>query len=318
MSFGETFLTVPDLFPARPAGEAWGDREIELAIPGGPYRCTGLAREQVAAAREHFGEFVVEETAEPGTEVRFYRVAPDEFRTFDVRGWEYNLDFDYQPAAVRLAGLHFMGRLDWRPDLAGAVWTAEATGGRFTEVFENFLRVLTSYRLLEIGGVMLHSAGVESRGRAWVFFGRSGAGKTTLSRKSLEAGRRVLSDDINAVRPTSGPTGDRLVVERMPFAGDLGRTGTPGEAYPLAGLCRLEQSSDPTTGISLRPLEPAPAIAALTACAPFVNLDPHRADGLARHLERLLAEVPCRVLVSTLEGDVWPELEGEAAEEGGA
>ena len=317
MSFGETFLTTPDLFPARQAGELWGTEELELSIPGGPYRCSGLDPRQVEAAREHFGEFVSEpREREPvsteGPEVRFYRVAPGEFRTFDLRGWEYSLDFDYQPSAIRLAGLRFMGRLDWRPGLAGAVWTAESGGGRFTEIFENFLRVMTAYRLLEMGGVMLHSAGIESGDRAWIFFGRSGAGKTTLSRKSLASGRRVLSDDINAVRPRSVGGSDRMVVERMPFAGDLGRTGRPGEAFPLAGLFKLDKRPGPADGgVELRPLGPASALAALAACAPFVNLDPHREEVLSRRLERLVGEVPCRILTSSLAGDVWPVVAGD-------
>lgn len=316
MSFGETFLVTPDLFPARSAGETWGPEAVELAIAGGPYLCSGLDSRQAAAARSHFGDFIREPTASAGPEIRFYRVAPEEFRTFDLRGWEYSLDFDYQPTAVRLAGLGFMGRLDWRPELAGAVWTSEAEGGRFREIFENFLRVLTAYRLLEIGGVMLHSAGVESDGRAWIFFGRSGAGKTTLSRKSLEAGRRVLSDDINAVRPMEGAGDDRPFVERMPFAGDLGRTGRPGEAFPLVALYRLEKGRRlGADGVEVRPLEPALAVAALAACAPFVNLDPHREENLARRIVGLIEEVPCRVLHSTLEGDVWARLERDQLEE---
>jgi hypothetical protein len=317
MSFGDTFLAAPDLFPARQAGETWGSEAVELAIPGGPYLCSGLDPRQVTVARAHFGSFVKEPTArEPaateGAEVRFYRVAPGEFLSFDLRGWEYSLDFDYQPSAVRLAGLGFMGRLDWRPGLTGAVWTPEAGTDRFTEIFENFLRVMTAYRLLEMGGVMLHSAGVESGGRAWIFFGRSGAGKTTLSRKSLFSGRRVLSDDINAVRPHPEGDSGRMVVERMPFAGDLGRTGEPGEAFPLAGLFRLEKSRGPTeTSVDLRPLGPAAAVAALAACAPFVNLDPHREEVLSRRLESLVEEVPCRILSSSLDGDVWALLEGD-------
>ena len=58
MSFGAGFLHNPDLFPARPAGEPWGDRELVLDLPGGPYRFSGLSADQVESA---LGRFVKEE-----------------------------------------------------------------------------------------------------------------------------------------------------------------------------------------------------------------------------------------------------------------
>ena len=51
-------------------------------------------------------------------------------------------------------------------------------------------------------------------------------------------------------------------------------------------------------------------LATLTACSPFVNQDPYRAEELEAGLTRLLAEVPCEELSLTLGGDVWELLEG--------
>ena len=36
MTFAAEFLHTPDLFPGRRSGEAWGDRRVAVAIPGGP------------------------------------------------------------------------------------------------------------------------------------------------------------------------------------------------------------------------------------------------------------------------------------------
>src|SRR5947199_4753648 len=164
MAFGTRFLAFPDLFPARRAGESWGDRRLLLDLPGGPYLAAGLSAAQAAAAEERFGEICRPpgggETA--AVEARLFAVSPGDFLPIDTRGWEYALDFDHQPAAVRLAGIHLMARLDWCPALSATLWTSAdggAAGDRFPGIFENFLRLAVAYRLLEVGGLVVHSAG---------------------------------------------------------------------------------------------------------------------------------------------------------------
>ena len=114
--FGERFLRSPELFPARRAGEAWGRNAVAVDFGGGPYVFTGLSAEQEAAARERFAGFC-RQGAVPreGIECRVLRVSPEEFRSFDLRGFELTLDLDAQADAVRVAGLGLMARLEWRP-----------------------------------------------------------------------------------------------------------------------------------------------------------------------------------------------------------
>ena len=133
----------------------------------------------------------------------------------DTRGWEYTLDQDHAESSVRIAGLRLMARLDWAPELKGALWTPEIAGEEWTSVLENYLRLLVAYRLLAEGGVLLHSAGVSDGRSAWLLLGPSGAGKTTASRLCLAAGAEVLSDDLNAARFPDGGGGP--VVARLPF-----------------------------------------------------------------------------------------------------
>src|SRR5262249_29799700 len=61
-----------------------------------------------------------------------------------------------------------------------------------------FLRVANALLLAEIDGLLLHASSVLRRGRAFLFPGPSGAGKTTIAR--LAAGGGVLSDEVSAVR----------------------------------------------------------------------------------------------------------------------
>lgn len=303
MTFGDAFLTQPDLFPARRGGEAWGGRALTIALPGGPYRFSGLGAAQAEAVRGRFGAHLVEE-ATAAVETLVFRMAEEECREIDTRGWEYGLDLDPAPSALRLAGLRLTGRLDWRPGLSGSLWTPDAGSDSFAGIFENFFRVLTAYRLLERGGVLVHGAAVVSEGRSLLALGRSGAGKTTFSRLSLAHGAEVLSDDLNALRRTTGGT----VVEKLPFTGDLGDSASPAGPFPLAALLRLEKS--PEDG--LVPLGRAEAIGLLLACSPFVNVDPHRREALLANLAALLpaaGDPPAWALRFTLSGGCWPILE---------
>jgi hypothetical protein len=105
-------------------------------------------------------------------------------------------------------------------------------------VFENFFRLLVAYRLNEIGGALLHSAAVVRDSRAYLFLGRSGAGKSTISKINQDAGLDVLSDDMNALVVENG----RTLVEKLPFAGDLGQTAERRGGALLAGIFRLEKA----------------------------------------------------------------------------
>ncbi len=298
MSFGAGFLRFPDLFPGRLAGEPWGSRSVVLDVAGGPYPFSGLSATQEEAVRGKFADLCRETATGAEVATRVFRAPRTDFLDFDVKGWEYTLDMDHSPAAVRLAGLRLMARLDWAPALSGGLWTPEEHGEEWvSSVFENYLRVLTAYRLLEKEGAVLHSAGVTDGESAWMLLGPSGAGKTTSSRLCLEQGGMVLSDDLNAVLlPSSGP---RLL--RLPFTGDLGeRSGGPA-SYPLAAVLRLVKGTED----GLRPISPAAALAGLVAAAPFVNKDPWRREALLAILERLARSVPAYELVFSLQGRPW-------------
>lgn len=299
MSFGGQFLRYPDLFPGRRSGEPWGDRGLALDVPGGPYLFRGLSAAQEEAARHRFGG-LCREIAGEGVPSAVFRAPASDFLEIDTRGWEYSLEMDHALNSVRLAGLRLMARLDWTPPLAGGLWTPEAAGEEFSSVFENYLRVLTAYRLVEQGGAVLHSAGVTDGQAAFLLLGPSGAGKTTTSRLCLEAGATVLSDDLNAVRISPSP-GEGPSAVKLPFTGDLGeRSGGP-ESVPLRALLKLVQGPEDR----LRPLSAAAALAALIAAAPFVNRDPWRREALLGILEALARAVPAYELTFTLEGDVW-------------
>ena len=316
-TFGERFLEVPGRPLDRRGGVPWGTAEIEIGLSGGPYRFAGLDRQQRGALEERFGELIVQPglRQEPAVEAVVFRVPASRFRSFDSYNWNYTFDFDYQPSSVRIAGLRVMAELEWvgagedsraeatdraEPRLRASLWTSTTNGDEFQLVFENFLRLVVAYRLLACGGVLLHSAAVLDRGGAVVFFGRSGAGKSTISRLSLATGRSVLSDDLNALSDGEQET----LVEKVPFAGELGQNGSYCGRYPLRGLYRLEKGAEHLT----RKLSRATLIASLIACSPYVNRDPFRLERLVSNLGCLVERVPARCLQFALDPGFWNAL----------
>lgn len=300
MSFGECFLAYPDLFPERNSGERWGGRRLGLDLAGGPYVVSGLSEELASAVATRFAPLVGEAPSAALPDVEVFRVAPSDFRRVATAGWEYRLDFDLREGALRLAGLDLMARLAPLPRGRAALWTPAGDGPRFLGTFENLLRVLVAYRLLGEGGVLLHSAGIVAHGRAYVFFGHSGAGKTTFSGLSARAGHDVISDELNLLWTL--PDGVR--VESLPFAGDFGQRCRPRTTYPLGGLFLLEKGPP----AARRPLSLARGVAALAACSPVVNTDPHRSPVLLENLERLARASRPEALAFELVGNPWDML----------
>lgn len=175
--------------------------------------------------------------------------------------------------------------LQWPNDgakMEGKVWSCTEAGEEFLGVVENHLRVLTAYHLLTRDGLLLHSSGVVEGEAAYLFLGRSGAGKTTVARLSQAGGRDVLSDDMNAVVAA----GAKPRVLPVPFAGELEPTprGRALEKLPLAALLRLRKGRRH----HLQTLSPSEGMATLTACSPFVNRDPHRQERLLDNVGQLL------------------------------
>ena len=135
-----------------------------------------------------------------------------------------------------------VGRLDFRGTIdldAGRVEVAFAgVGGA-----QSFLRIACSVLLAPLGGVIIHSCSVLREGRAYLFVGESGAGKTTIAR--LSAPSLILSDEVSAIVPVV-PSEDVYWCHATPFWGDLadgldeeGRRATLKEQPAAAPLARI-------------------------------------------------------------------------------
>ena len=103
---------------------------------------------------------------------------------------------------------------------------------------DSVIRILHTLILAEQGGMLMHASCVALGGRAWVFTGVSGAGKTTISRLS-PPDAHILTDEMSFLRPEAGV----YHAHGTPFSGDLGRPGENLRA-PLAGVFLLAQGKD--------------------------------------------------------------------------
>ena len=92
---------------------------------------------------------------------------------------------------------------DFGYEFEGAALRAFSTDIRFDGVknqytLDSLLRVLLSWKLLEHQGFLLHAATVIRNGKAYIFTGRSGAGKSTVATLSPQGS--VLTDEISLLR----------------------------------------------------------------------------------------------------------------------
>ncbi len=285
-----TYLVDPTSFPSRAVGMPWGEEAASIAVAGTSIRIEGLS----PAQRRTLERLYPASGAQPSkVDVALFRVERSVFRKIDPRGWSYALDVDYGPDHTHLAGIDWMARLEYPEALLTAgLWVATEESGTFHGAIENFLRVVAAHALLLEGGVLLHSASVVSSGGAHLFVGPSGAGKTTISRAAREAGRAVVSDDLNVVT-------SKLALGGSSFFSEIGMRHEG--SYPLLGIYRLVKASED----ELRPMSEGEALASLIACAPFVNHSRFLANRLWSNLAALAAKVPAHVLSFRREGTFW-------------
>jgi hypothetical protein len=157
------------------------------------------------------------------------------------------------------------------------------------------MRIVHSLMLAERGGFLVHSASAVRNGKAFLFSGVSGAGKTTISRLA-PPDVTLLTDEISYVRRT----GDRYYACGTPFAGDLGRAGENISA-PLAGLYLLVQGRHNHAS----PIGPADATRRLLRNILFFADDAARVEQLFGSACEFVSRVPVYELTFRPEEKVW-------------
>src|SRR5208283_4669100 len=172
---------------------------------------------------------------------------------FEIELTAKQVPSDKDVSVIRRGSTWCLQRGDFR-----AEWDLERREGWIRQCanpysIDSVLRITHSLLLAMEGGFQMHASSAIRNGRAFLFAGVSGAGKTTTVRLAPRDAV-VLTDEISYVRKTEN--GYRAY--GTPFAGELARPGANASA-PVQRVCLLKQSQENR----VRPVTRSNAIRAL-------------------------------------------------------
>lgn len=192
-----------------------------------------------------------------GVSIRVHTSSLDFLETLETRyagflsqetspDFEFDVQLGKPPFGMPLAevsvahrsGRWYMERGDFRGE-----WDPAARRGRIHQSanpysIDAFLRIVHTLVLARMGGFLLHSASAVRNGKAFLFAGISGAGKTTISRLA-PVDVTLLTDEMSYVRQRNGG----YVAFGTPFAGELAKAGENISA-PVSALYLLHQGEE--------------------------------------------------------------------------
>lgn len=171
--------------------------------------------------------------------------------------------------------------------------SAQFDGVRHEYALDSLIRILLSVLLLPEHGFLLHAATVLREGRAYLFSGRSGAGKSTVASLSPEGS--VLTDEISLVKCMG-----EWQAFGTPFWGEFRAEGANVHA-PIAGLYFLEQASEDRT----EEISPREALRAMLPNVLFFSRDRQMTETLLRVLSEFVSVVPCHRLFFRKTDHFW-------------
>jgi hypothetical protein len=184
------------------------------------------------------------------------------------------------------------------------VWDPQSRTARIQQSANRYsldgvLRIMHSLFLARQGGFLLHAASVVRDDRAFLFFGPSGAGKTTIARLA-PSDATLLTDEISYVR--RGQAG--YFAHGTPFTGELAKSGENTSA-PIAGLYYLVQA--PRNNRTA--MNPGDAVRALLESVLFFAEDPELVKLVFQSACDVVTRLPIYKLEFKRDQGVWDILE---------
>jgi hypothetical protein len=163
---------------------------------------------------------------------------------------------------------------------------------------EYFLRIILSHGLYKKGGLLLHSAGIVRDDKAYLFFGKSGSGKTTAAQHSM--GFNILSDDLVGVLPTD----DEVMAYSTPFWNPGWDRHTKAKAR-VAGFYRLVKSQT----VALKPMRESLAVSEILTSIPVVPMNEEFCANLIPTIQDMLSRVGVHYLHLRRDDSFWDVLQ---------
>lgn len=181
----------------------------------------------------------------------------------------------------------------------------EKTGTLFVDArlmpvsLETCLRAVFAALLSWRGDILLHAAGILRNDFAYVFFGPSEAGKSTIS--TLRDGGKALSDETMILYVKGG----EVLAQGTPFWGDLQTIENTPTPFPVTGLYLLHKSET----VRLERMKPSQAVAQILANIHSAGQDKFSAQLIQKSLEKIVAKVPCYSLHFTKNEEFWRKID---------
>ncbi len=151
-------------------------------------------------------------------------------------------------------------------------------------------QLLLMYALADKGGLIVHSAGVEIDGKIYLFAGKSGAGKSTISLSlSASTGIHLVNDDRMVLREQAGG----FMAYGTPWPGEAGLA--LNRQAEIGGICFLSQASMNR----VTPLSDSEALEALLPVSTIPWYDAELVPEMLDFCSRLIRAVPTYVLEFT-------------------
>ena len=152
-------------------------------------------------------------------------------------------DPDADVSVTHSSGRWFMKRGDFHAEWEPATGTGRIRQTANPYSIDAVLRIVHTLVLAKQGGFLLHSASAIRNGKAFLFAGVSGAGKTTIARLAPEDAT-LLTDEISYIRKLDASMkSEGYVAFGTPFTGELAKLGENTSA-PVAALYLLAQGPE--------------------------------------------------------------------------
>ncbi|MGA8344074.1 MAG: hypothetical protein WB781_19230 [Candidatus Sulfotelmatobacter sp.] len=227
----------------------------------------------------------------------FVGTSPDSCCEFDIDLYDpsQSAPADDELEVKIEAGEWLLKRGDFR-----ARWNPDSSHGQIRQsrspyAIDAVLRIVHTLILARQGGFLVHAASAIRGGKAFLFSGVSGAGKTTISRLA-PPDATLLTDEISYVRRE----GNRYVACGTPFTGELARVGE-NQFAPLSALFLLEKGLQNR----IEPLGATEGVQRLLRNILFFADDPELVELVFQAACEFATLVPIRRLIFLPDQRVW-------------
>jgi hypothetical protein len=241
------------------------------------------------------------------TDADFLALLQDRYSGFVTSSECSEIDFDvdlvqgsFADRDAEVSVIYRSGRWTMRRGDFLAEWEPAARRGRIRQwanpySLDAVLRIVHTLVLAKHGGLLLHAASAIRNGKAFLFAGVSGAGKTTISRLA-PSDVTLLTDEISYVRKQD----NGYVAFGTPFTGELAKLGENVSA-PVVSLYLLAQGSENR----IDPVPPAEAVRSLLANVLFFAEDEELVQGPFHSAFEFVSRVPVFRLTFMPDARVW-------------